>query len=35
LISKIANLKDGNDWFQKLHAGEDCFKVILTPDEVE
>jgi L-iditol 2-dehydrogenase len=34
LISKIANLKDGNDWFQKLHAGEDCFKVILTPDEV-
>ena len=35
LISKIANLKDGNDWFQKLHAGEDCFKVILTPDEVD
>jgi len=34
LISKIANLKDGNEWFQKLHAGEDCFKVILTPDEV-
>ena len=35
LISKIANLKEGNDWFQKLHAGEDCFKVILTPDEVD
>ena len=35
LISKIANLKDGNDWFQKLHGGEDCFKVILTPDEVD
>ena len=34
LISKIAHLKDGNEWFQKLHAGEDCFKVILTPDEV-
>ncbi len=32
LISAVANLSDGADWFQRLHGGEDLFKVILKPD---
>ncbi len=31
LMSKVAELSEGNDWFHRLHGGEDLFKVILKP----
>ena len=34
LISAVANLSEGAGWFQRLHGGEDLFKVILKPDTV-
>ena len=32
LISQVANLSEGGDWFKKLCSGEDLFKVILKPE---
>ena len=32
LISQVANLSEGGDWFKKLCGGEDLFKVILKPE---
>ena len=34
LTSGVVNLSDGAEWFRRLHAGEDLFKVILKPDSV-
>ena len=34
LTSGVVNLSDGAEWFSRLHAGEDLFKVILKPDSV-
>jgi L-iditol 2-dehydrogenase len=33
LMSKVADLSEGNDWFHRLHGGEDLFKVILKPGD--